>query len=179
MRHWFPLLPVVALALLTAACSPNRSGDALAAAEQPQALPAACPVTQPPDPPFTPPEPNSASLQGEFWYGSQEFWTSLPMDGAWRDLPYSETGYTQKVFWWRQGYDWKAEPEPDLTVTGRRLDGEAPPLVASKATNAYAADIGSAMLVGVDIPTAGCWEITGRIGEQELSFVIQVISPDP
>jgi hypothetical protein len=101
------------------------------------------------------------------------------MDGAWRDLPYSETGYTQKVFWWRQGYDWKAEPEPDLTVTGRRLDGEAPPLVASKATNAYAADIGSAMLVGVDIPTAGCWEITGRIGEQELSFVIQVISPDP
>ena len=64
-------------------------------------------------------------------------------------------------------------------MTGKRLDGEAPPLVASKATNAYAADIGSAMLVGVDIPTAGCWEITGQYGEQELSFVVQVISPDP
>jgi len=77
------------------------------------------------------------------------------------------------------GYDWSAEPEPALTVTGKRLDGEAPPLVASKATNAYAADIGSAMLVGVDIPTAGCWEITGQYGEQELSFVVQVFSPDP
>ena len=178
MRRWFPLLPVVVLALLTA-CSPNRSGDALAAAEQTQALLSECPVTQPPDTPFTPPGPYGAPLQGEFWYGSPALWTSLPVDGVWRDLPRSQAGYTQKVAWWRLGYDWKAEPEPDLTVTGKRLDGEAPPLVASKATNAFAADIGSAMLVGVDIPTTGCWEITGRYGEQELSFVILVISPKP
>jgi len=144
-------------------------------------------VTQPPDPPFTPPEPYGAPLEGEFWLGSPALWTSLPADGAWCDLPLhdlasgqtgSQAGYTQKLAWWREGYDWQAEPEPDLTVTGRRLDGEAPPLMASKATNAYAADIGSAMLVGVDVPTAGCWEITGRYGEQELSFVIQVINPD-
>jgi hypothetical protein len=190
MKRWFPLLPVVALALLTA-CSPKRSGDALAAAEhlaatehlvvteQTQALPAACPVTQLPDPPFTPPKPYGAPLEGEFWFGSPALWTSLPVDGAWRDLPLSRSGYTQKLAWWREGYDWQAEPEPDLIVTGRRLDGEAPPLAASKATNAFAEDIGSAMLVGVDIPAAGCWEITGRYGEQELSFIIQVISPVP
>ena len=184
MRRWIPLLPIVTLALLTA-CSPTRSGDALAAAEhlaaaeQTQSPPAACAVTQPPDPPFTPPNPYEAPLQGEFWFGSPALWTSLPLDEAWRDLPHNQGGYAQKVFWWRQGYDWSAEPEPALTVAGKRLDGEAPPLVASKATNAYAADIGSAMLVGVDIPTAGCWEITGQYGEQELSFVVQVISPDP
>jgi hypothetical protein len=84
----------------------------------------------------------------------------------------------QKLAWWKQGYDWQAEPEPDLTVIGRRLDGEAPPLIASKATNAYAEDIGSAMMVGFDIPTAGCWEITGSIDGQELSFVVQVIGSD-
>ena len=107
MRRWIPLLPIVTLALLTA-CSPTRSGDALAAAEhlaaaeQTQSPPAACAVTQPPDPPFTPPNPYEAPLQGEFWFGSPALWTSLPLDEAWRDLPHNQGGYAQKVFWWRQ-----------------------------------------------------------------------------
>jgi hypothetical protein len=54
------------------------------------------------------------------------------------------------------------------------LDASAPPLHASKATNAFAHDIQSAMLVGVDVPTAGCWEITGRYGGHELSFTVWV-----
>jgi hypothetical protein len=78
------------------------------------------------------------------------------------------------VFWWRDGYVWTDEPEPDLTVTGERLDAKAPPLRASKATNAYAGDIGSAMLVGVNFPTAGCWKVTGKYKDAELSFVVWV-----
>ena len=70
-------------------------------------------------------------------------------------------GYTQKVFWWRQGYSAGIEPRPQLTVTGRRLDAAALPLVASSATNA-SADFGAVMLVGVDLPTLGCWEINGH-----------------
>jgi hypothetical protein len=131
-------------------------------------------VTQPPDPPFTPPASYGAPVENEFWYGSEELWTMLPNDGVWRDLPLNEAGYTQKVVWWRQGYDWQEDPEPDLTVTGRRLDGEAPPLVASKATNGFHPDLKSFMLVGVDIPTAGCWEISGETSGQALSFVIWV-----
>lgn len=46
--------------------------------------------------------------------------------------------------------------------------------MASSATNAFASDIGSAMLVGVGIPAAGCWQITGRIKGAELSFVVWV-----
>ncbi len=182
MRRWIPVLLIVGLSLIVSSCSANKTsqgggGEVAQAAVEKQVAQTAstCPVTQPPDPPFAPPEPYSAPLRGEFWYGSPALWTSLPLEGAWHDLPYSEAGYTQKVFWWRQGYDWKAEPEPNLAVTGKRLDGEALPLVASKATNAFASDIGSAMLVGVDIPTAGCWEIAGQIGEQKLSFVILVV----
>ncbi len=140
------------------------------------APPATCPVTKPPDSPFVPPPPYSpgSPFAGEFWYGTEGLWTLLPADGTWRQLPHNPGGYTQKVFWWRKGYSWTAEPEPQLSVTGRRLDAPAPPLQASKATNAFAQDIQSAMLVGVDVPTLGCWEITGRYRGQELSFTVWV-----
>lgn len=75
------------------------------------------------------------------------------------------------MFWWRRDYDWQIEPEPQLTVTGRRLDRAAPPLVASRATNGYQGSLGSFMLVGVDIPGSDCWGITGRSKGQTLSFV--------
>jgi hypothetical protein len=136
----------------------------------------ACPITQAPDPAFEPPAPYPAKAPyaGEFWYGTPALWTMLGDEGTWQQLPHTDAGYTQKVFWWRQGYDWRAEPEPELTVTGRRLDGSAPPLSASRATNAYHPDFSSAMLVGVDVPTLGCWEITGHIDGQALSFVVWV-----
>jgi hypothetical protein len=59
-------------------------------------------------------------------------------------------------------------------VSGQRIDAPAPPLYADKATNAYAADIDSAMMVGVDIPSLGCWEISGRYADAELNFVVCV-----
>lgn len=137
--------------------------------------PASCPITVPQDPPFVPPAPYDAlGFEGEFWYGSNSLWTAVPRNGIWEGLPRNPSGYTQKVFWWREGYAWNEEPEPDLIVTGERLDAPALQLVSSKATNAYASDIGSAMLVGVDFPTLGCWKITGKYADAELSFVIWV-----
>jgi len=139
-----------------------------------------CPATVPQIPAFTPPAPyNSlASFNGHFWFGSSALWTVLPQTGVWEYLPHNPNGYSQKILWWRDGYVWNEEPEPNLFVTGERLDVEAdaemPPLIASKATNAFASDIGSAMLVGVDFPTLGCWKITGRYNNAELSFVIWV-----
>jgi hypothetical protein len=137
---------------------------------------AACPVTPAPQPAFVPPPPYPAVVPapGEFWYGTADLWTVGRDDGVWRDLPYGDTGYRQKIFWWRQGYNGELEPEPKLTVTGERLDGPAPPLLASRATNAYHSSFHWAMLVGVDIPIAGCWEITGQLDDHTLSFVIWV-----
>ena len=137
--------------------------------------PASCPITIPQVPSFTPPAPyDTLGFDGEFWYGSNSLWTAVRENGIWEALPHNPTGYTQKVFWWRDGYVWTEEPEPELIVTGERLDASAPPLISSKATNAYAADIGSAMLVGVDLPTLGCWKITGKYADAELSFVVWV-----
>jgi hypothetical protein len=137
--------------------------------------PLSCPVTTPQNPPFVPPSPYDAlGLEGNFWYGSNSLWTAVRQDVIWYGLPHNPSGYTQKVFWWREGYVWTEEPEPDLIVTGERLDAPAPPLNVSKATNANADDIGSAMLVGVDFPTLGCWKITGQYKNTELSFVVWV-----
>jgi hypothetical protein len=137
--------------------------------------PASCPITQPPDVAFIPPAPyDSLGFDGEFWYGSSSLWTAVRQNGIWEGLPHNHQWYTQKVFWWREGYIWDEEPEPALIVSGERLDAAAPPLMASKATNAYAGDIGSAMLVGVDLPTLGCWKITGKYSDSELSFVVWV-----
>lgn len=145
-------------------------------AVMPHNPPDTCPVTLPPEPRFTPPPPypRYAPSAGGFWYGTESLWTAIPGDGVWSALPHNPEGYTQKVFWWRKGYFWMDEPEPELSVMGRRLDAPAPPLNVSRATNAFAEDIQSAMLVGVDFPTLGCWEISGRYAGAELSFVVWV-----
>lgn len=155
-------------------------GKAPAQVNQPVAMaanePARCPVTKPINPRFIPPSPFPAlpPVDG-FWYGTAALWTVLPSDGAWRDLPHNPTGYTQKILWWREGYFWLNEPQPPLVVSGRRLDEMATPLAVSPATNAFADDIQSAMLVGVDFPAPGCWEITGKYQGAELSFVVWVV----
>jgi len=197
MQRWF-LLSILILAALMASCSPNavaQPGEVRALenptptdqAEFPtsvtspttevvsQVPPASCPITVPQDSTFIPHAPYDAlGIEGTFWYGSNSLWTAVPQDGIWWGLPHNPSSYTQKVFWWREGYIWAEEPEPDLIVTGERLDAPAPPLISSKGTNAYASDIGSAMLVGVDLPTLGCWKITGKYKDAELSFVVWV-----
>jgi hypothetical protein len=132
-----------------------------------------CPVTRPRGAPFIPPPPYPHDAPGDdFWHGSDDLWTSLPPDGVWQALPHNPGGYTQKLAWWRKGYMWTDEPEPDLVVTGRRLDAPARQLDASRATNAFTEEYGSMMLVGVDFPTLGCWEVNGRYGDASLRYVV-------
>jgi hypothetical protein len=75
--------------------------------------------------------------------------------------------------WWRQGYDWRTENPPELKVSGRRLDGPAPPLYADRASAAFIKI--PAMVTGIDIPTVGCWEITAKSKGDKLSFVVWVV----
>ena len=172
--------PFTVCAFLSALFLTGCATSANAQAQEPRASNSQssenCPVTTPGGTPFEPSIPSlpTTPFQGEFWHGSEHLWTSLPDNGTWAGLPLNPDGYTQKIFWWSEFFSAADEPEPALVVFGERLDEDAPPLIVSKATNAFATDIGSAMLVGVDFPTAGCWEITGQYKKAGLTFVIRV-----
>ena len=176
--YWY-LICAGLLFLSACGAKPNSGGlpgtATASTGNLPSNPPANCPITRAPNAAFTPPAPYPATpppaYVGNFWFGSAELWTMLGAEGTWASLPLANGGYTQKIFWWRQGYDMDAEPKPALTVTGNRLDGSAAALTASEANNARA-DFGEAMVVGVEIPTPGCWEITGHYKDHELSFVI-------
>jgi hypothetical protein len=133
-----------------------------------------CAVTVAPSPTFNPPTPFAPSPQ-TFWLGDASLWTRVPTD-AWhvggRKLPY-----------WHEGFDAKKENEPRLSVVARRLDGPAPLIWAPLASGATAyrtdATIDMAMLTGLDIPTAGCWEISAHYGsidakEHTLTYTVRV-----
>lgn len=139
---------------------------------------ASCSVTMPPDPAFVPPAPypRHAPEPGTFWYGTPALWTMLSRDGTWRSLPRGEAGYRQKVFLWRPGYDGRSEQWPDVKITARRLDGDAPPSVTESATNAYRRDFGGwSMLAGVEVPTPGCWELTAAHGGATVTFTVRLL----
>jgi hypothetical protein len=113
------------------------------------------------------PFPSSA-----LWYGSEALAVILRPDGIWRGMGPS-FNYRDKLFWWSHGF--QPGLESNLKVIGKRLDADAPPANISSTTNAKAESLGGwAMLVGVEFPSAGCWQITGSYLGQELSFVVEV-----
>jgi hypothetical protein len=59
-----------------------------------------------------------------------------------------------------------------LTVTAQRLDGPAPPPEIFKATPSFREQDWKAFLVGgINFPTPGCWKVSGRYEDDELTFV--------
>jgi len=127
--------------------------------------PAACLTTLPPSPSFIPPKPYTAS-EG-FWFGTNALWVHLPIKLT--------AGQGQKLFVWSEDYkDPRSEPKPAMVVTGRRLDGGSRPFIAQHATNVINIAGGPAMLIGVTVPEAGCWELTVFYRDATLSFIVPV-----
>jgi hypothetical protein len=176
MKHRTLLLFVISLSSLVSTASAQTPQPTQTTSVSADAVPESCPVTKPPAHPFVPPSPYPTETGG-FWFGTDKLWTHLPKNGTWRlghPSP-SDTTFSQKLFWWRKGFgrgDW----ETMLTVTGRRLDSSAPPFAIDH--HAYASWTGDPnhpfIVTGIDIPTLGCWQITGHFKDAELSFVIWV-----
>ena len=144
---------------------------------------AQCLTTLAPNPPFVPPiaYPPGGLGAGMFWFGTDALWTALSFDGKWQG--YNGKPYVQKLTFWRKGFDWRKEIEPELIVTGKRLDGDAPSIAVAHANAVFIpipipGDTGEkmppAMMTGVDIPTAGCWELTAHYAGHSLTFVVSV-----
>ena len=119
--------------------------------------PSACPIT-----PFAPSEPDYTYT--ETWYGGDGLWAGLDRSYAGRWYASTDGDDRMKVMWWR-------EVVGRLTVEGRRLDGEAPPLESRVPTGYGEAGY---QLGALAFPTEGCWEVVGRVGETEIRFVVLV-----
>lgn len=138
-------------------------------------VPDHCPVTRPPHPAFVPPSPFPARETGRFWLGTNALWTSLAEDGIWTGIV-SSSGTRNKFWWWREGWEFDTDRranEPGLIINARRLDGEAPQVSAPRVTNAGEAPT-TAMLLMLELPTSGCWEITANYRSEYLSIVVWV-----
>jgi hypothetical protein len=162
------LLPLFYLLLLPqsllAQHSGTRVGDTVADE---------CPVTRPNQVvPVVPPMRDLPKApNGSAWFGESGLWVLLPVNGVWKGLPLNTTGrsslFEQELVWSLQGAGGKAETFPGLIVTGERLGSPGSPLVVRSTT------LGGRVTVG--FPTRGCWQITGRFGDEELAFVVRVV----
>ena len=109
-----------------------------------------CPITQPPDRPFVAPASYPSAGSGEFLCGTPALWAVVERE--WQLHGFAG----QKLPYFRQGYELKERPR--LTVVARRLDGKAA-LVWNGLAGGGVDSSGAFMVTGIDIPSAGCWEI--------------------
>jgi hypothetical protein len=118
-------------------------------------------------------------------YGNGELWTSLWVWGEGVVLvppshiqPDGTLG-PMKWPWWRG-------VPGQLQIEGRRLDAPAPPLQAYMGELRIDVPVATPSEfeavytetafhpTGLVFPTEGCWEITGRVGEASLTFIVWV-----
>ena len=176
MRLRIAVLSVAAFVSVLAAFGQRQPASSSRATPLASDVPDSCPVTKPPIHPFVPPSPYSpAKPMNGFWFGKPTLWTLLPSGGTLREANSSiDSTFREKLFWWRQGLDWRAEHKPKLRVSGKRLDSPAPSLLADQANYGWQRKEQPFMVVGINFPTLGCWEITGHYPDEELTFVVWV-----
>lgn len=116
-------------------------------------------------------EPNGSTPPGEQpsarHHGAGQLWTVLWPEGTVRveaDQVMEDGRLGMKFPWWRGVVG-------ELSISGRRLDAPAPPLEAEVNDGYGESGFQASALF---FPSAGCWEVTGRVGEHALTFVTRV-----
>lgn len=143
-----------------------------------------CLVTVPSEQPFVPTMSAPATPPEAYdkqWFGTAGLWTLLDTEGeTWR-LQSHEGSYGQKTVWWSENFDvWSGEYEPDIAVTARSLDNADLIVTAgSPGTNGSTPADGSFMLVGINLPATGCWEVTAVYKGASLTHTVEVIEHRP
>jgi hypothetical protein len=162
------------LALVAAACvgrsgpasAPRASGTGPAAPPKASGPPAhgTCPVTRPNG---SVPPGESSGTPGAQYHGNGAIWTDLWQKGVFAAGPddvLADGSISMKFPWWRG-------VTGELRVSGRRLDGPAPPLRAR--VDSYGPR--GFQSTAVIFPVEGCWEVTGRAADASLTVVLLVV----
>lgn len=165
---------LIAVTLAGCAVPPPQPTGALAtslasATQEPLAVADAqdCPVTEPGE------GPPDVSPEAFFGWGSSYGNADLWVGGLWPDGVLSvgpefvdpDGSVGMKFGWWRVVLG-------ELMITGRRIDGPAPPAHGG-VPEGYG--MSGFQASGVSFPTEGCWEVTGQVGTTTLTFVTYVI----
>jgi hypothetical protein len=102
------------------------------------------------------------------YHGNGALWTALPPFGVVVARPedVGKKGDVGMKFGWWRGV------KGTLAISGHRLDGKAGP-VRAEIPDGYGPTGFQAS--GIDFPTEGCWEVTGRVGTSHLTFVVIVV----
>jgi hypothetical protein len=135
----------------------------------------ACFTTLPPNPSFAPPAPyDSIDIDGAFWYGTAGLWTKIAYDNVWHTKNNVDKtgGYATKLLFWSSEYDWRKEDQPEFVLTARRVDRDAPEIASSGAMPVFVDK--PAMMVGIGLPSTGCWQISGHYRGHTVSFTVSV-----
>lgn len=121
-------------------------------------------------------QPNGNTPPGEQpdnkFYGNGKLWTLLWWPDGTLNYPPVGPGIILADGSLQVKVGWVRGVKGRLTIEGRRLDGHGPPLRAW-IPEGYG-DIGF-QATGVIFPTPGCWEVTGRVQEARLTFVVNVM----
>jgi hypothetical protein len=151
-------------ASLDAASSPPVEREAPAV--RPRALGSSdpCPATTPILSADPTPSPDNPSWAHRDPYAPTTTWYVSPDRKLWAH-PWNEwsTRSGIKVFWIKP-------VGSQLEVSGRRLDGPAPPL----GVNLPSGYPGDYQAGGLTFPVAGCWEVESKAGGSVLRFVVSV-----
>lgn len=132
--------------------------------------PVPCLVTQPNG--DVPPDAGNPDFIGG--YGNDALWTNLWMWSDEGTVPVPASHVLPDGAFGPMKWAWYRSAPGRLAIEGHRLDAPAPPLRAS-IPDGYGAR--GFQVSGLVFPTAGCWEVTGTVGDASLTFVTLVVAP--
>jgi hypothetical protein len=143
---------------------PSTSKSAASLSQQAKRL---CPVTVP--------NGQHPPANADFNHGNGSLWVALwpqgkllagtlPDGSSWAEVK-PDGSIDAKLGWWRGS-------SGQLTIRGHRLDASAPPLRAN-IPHGYGSS--GFQATGILFPTEGCWQVTGSVGDNGLTFVTLVV----
>jgi hypothetical protein len=103
-------------------------------------------------------------------YGNDAIWTSLWPDGT-VVFKKGGPGFVLADGSLKMKFLWLLATDGPLTVSGRRLDGEARPLTTEMPNSFLGRGFQPSYLI---FPTVGCWEVTAKANGSTLTFVTTV-----